>query len=348
MKTLDYYNRDLKDNILLTVFIPTYNRSNYLRQSIISVLNQTYENFILVILDNASTDDTFNIVKEFTDSRIIYIKHNTNIGGIENLNYAIKNCFTKYFVIFHDDDIMLPEMLYKELEVMEKSNYSIISINAENINSLGNIINESQMIELPTLKKEFKGNQYIDFYFNGGSLVCPSVMYRNSFFKKHNLFFSKKVGPVCDQFMWFEVERLGGSICLLSNKLMQYRIHESQDSAINSNTMMAQFYRSLYESTTYYKYIQNRKKMFAYKFQHCVSHLGIQFHQRILSREAFISNIKLLPIDVLEPNIKYYICNVHFKIAEKLPKLYGYLIYIVFIIIKKLRRIKAQLKKGKL
>ena len=73
---------------LLDVYIITYNRAKYLRESIKSVLAQTYSNFELTILDNCSTDETADIVREFNDNRLKYIKHERNLGAWGNICYA--------------------------------------------------------------------------------------------------------------------------------------------------------------------------------------------------------------------------------------------------------------------
>jgi glycosyltransferase involved in cell wall biosynthesis len=74
---------------LVSVIIPTYNRAEFLREAIQSVLAQTYTNFELLILDNCSPDHTPEVVAEFDDARIKYLRHQCNIGGIANWIYGM-------------------------------------------------------------------------------------------------------------------------------------------------------------------------------------------------------------------------------------------------------------------
>ena len=74
----------------LEVFILTYNRAGYLKESIESVLNSTFRDFTLTVVDNCSTDNTEEVVRSFDDPRLKYVKHPENIGGINNINSAIK------------------------------------------------------------------------------------------------------------------------------------------------------------------------------------------------------------------------------------------------------------------
>ena len=100
----------------LCIYITTYNRVQYLKLAIDSILNQSYDNFTLIILDNCSTDGTYEYVLSLKDSRVKYIRHSQNIGGGANINYAFKNCTSEYFCVFHDDDILNEKIIEKEIE----------------------------------------------------------------------------------------------------------------------------------------------------------------------------------------------------------------------------------------
>ena len=95
----------------VTVGIPTFNRSGFLAQAIESVLNQTYHDFTLVICDNASDDDTAEVVHSYDDSRIVYRRHSINIGLNPNFNDLIKNVETESVVVLPDDDLLYPDYL---------------------------------------------------------------------------------------------------------------------------------------------------------------------------------------------------------------------------------------------
>ena len=103
----------------LTVIIPTYNRADLLGRSIQSVLDQSFKEFDLIIIDDKSTDGTPRVVKNFNDSRIKYIKNQKNLGIIGNWNKAIDVAPGKYLSIFHDDDIMSPDFLKEAFLALE-------------------------------------------------------------------------------------------------------------------------------------------------------------------------------------------------------------------------------------
>jgi glycosyltransferase involved in cell wall biosynthesis len=104
----------------INVTIPTCNRSDLLRFSLQSVLSQDYADFSITLLDNASTDDTEAVVKSFSDSRIRYVRHETNIGLFRNFNRAIEINTSPYLVILQDDDVIHPGFMRKSLAALER------------------------------------------------------------------------------------------------------------------------------------------------------------------------------------------------------------------------------------
>lgn len=104
----------------VTVGIPTFNRAALLRESIESVLAQTFTNFRLVVSDNASDDETPEVVRSFDDERIDYVRSDRNVGSIENLNRLIGLAETDFLVLLPDDDLLYPGHLEAAIEVLER------------------------------------------------------------------------------------------------------------------------------------------------------------------------------------------------------------------------------------
>src|SRR5215831_17377998 len=93
-----------KNSVAVTVGIPTYNRAEWLRESIASVLAQSYANFQLLISDNASDDTTEEVVASFDDSRIDYVRSVTNVGLVNNFNRLVEFAKGEFLIILPDDD----------------------------------------------------------------------------------------------------------------------------------------------------------------------------------------------------------------------------------------------------
>jgi Glycosyl transferase family 2 len=103
---------------LITTIIPTYRRPKLLARAIRSVLNQTFQDFQVCVYDNASGDETAEVVAEFSrrDSRVKYHCHSKNIGAMANFNYGMSEVQTAFFSLLSDDDVLLPDFYQTALE----------------------------------------------------------------------------------------------------------------------------------------------------------------------------------------------------------------------------------------
>ena len=101
--------------------MPAYNSEKYIAESIKSVLEQTYQNWELIVADDCSTDNTAEIVKKFTDSRIKYIKNNENCGVAITRNNAIKAANGKWIAFLDSDDLWKYNKLEKQIEYVNKN-----------------------------------------------------------------------------------------------------------------------------------------------------------------------------------------------------------------------------------
>ncbi len=105
---------------LVSVCIPTYNSSKYLKEAINSVITQGFNEFELIIVDNHSNDDTDDIVYSFNDKRIRYYKNSQNIGAIDNHNKCIDLSNGKFIKFLCSDDVLLPNVIYDQVTCLLK------------------------------------------------------------------------------------------------------------------------------------------------------------------------------------------------------------------------------------
>lgn len=110
------------NNLKVSVITPVYNTEEFLRETIESVLNQTYENFEYILIDDCSLDNSAEIIKEYqqSDSRINYIKLNENLGAAVARNTGLENAEGRYIAFIDSDDVWHPEKLEKQLMFMQK------------------------------------------------------------------------------------------------------------------------------------------------------------------------------------------------------------------------------------
>ena len=135
-----------KEQPLVTVIIPTFRRPKRLRRAIQSVLNQTYTNLRLAIFDNASGDETSEVVAEFggVDSRVVYRCHPENIGALGNFNFGMTQVNTPFFSLLADDNYLLPEFLEEAIYCLnEHSEKTIFVGNVENVDEKGHFMSRT-------------------------------------------------------------------------------------------------------------------------------------------------------------------------------------------------------------
>ena len=109
-----------KTNELVSIIMPSYNTSKYIEKSIRSVLNQTYQNWELIIVDDCSTDSTDEVVGNFCkEKRIVYYKNDTNKGAAYSRNYALKKAKGRWIALLDSDDLWETDKLEKQIAFMK-------------------------------------------------------------------------------------------------------------------------------------------------------------------------------------------------------------------------------------
>lgn len=111
----------------LSVIMPVYNREAFVREAIDSVLNQSFEDYELIIVDDGSTDNTINIINSYTDPRIVLIRHKTNKGISAARNTGLKYARGDFIVNADSDDINLPTKFEEQIKFLEENqDYDIV------------------------------------------------------------------------------------------------------------------------------------------------------------------------------------------------------------------------------
>lgn len=108
---------------LVSIITPSYNTAQYISETIQSVLNQTYQNWEMIIVDDCSTDNTDEVVAGFADSRIRYLKNESNSGAAFSRNRALQEAKGKWVAFLDSDDLWEPEKLSRQISFMEENGY---------------------------------------------------------------------------------------------------------------------------------------------------------------------------------------------------------------------------------
>lgn len=158
---------------VVTVLMPVYNAEKYIGVSIDSMLKQTLRNFVLLIIDDGSTDDTAGIIASYTDSRIRNIRNEQNRGVLKSLNLGIELSNTPFIARMDADDIAVPERLEWQVDFMKKNPQ--IGVSGGLFRMFGN---ETGIPDLPY------EHEHIHASLLFASKIChPTVIMRRELFK---------------------------------------------------------------------------------------------------------------------------------------------------------------------
>ena len=217
----------------VTIAIPTFNRSRYIDKAIESVLEQTYQDFELLVIDNASTDNTEDVVHSFVDKRIRYVKNEKNIGIIGNWNKCVQLSSGKYLTILGDDDILSNRFL-KESMAVNNSHPTVgfTFAHCNKIDETGNFIKRWGYDFTPAGLIE--GLDYLFYTLDYEACLTNSstVLLKKEVFNSLEGFRIEFARNVFDFNMWIRIASLY-DIFFINEVLCDYRIHDNQVSQLH-------------------------------------------------------------------------------------------------------------------
>lgn len=205
----------------ISVIISVYNGQKYLEESIKSILDQKYDNFEFIIVNDKSTDNSLEIIKSFDDPRIILIDNKENLGLTRSLNNALKVAQGEYIARQDDDDISLPKRLKEQLNFMEENPEIVLSGTfIYRIDNAGKIIDEVHNMVNPSYQDMLKHNH----------IKHGSVMFKKDVICELGGY-NELFRYVQDYELWIRVSR-DYKISNLNKPLYKLRIHSE---SIGSN-----------------------------------------------------------------------------------------------------------------
>lgn len=195
---------------LVSIIMPSYNTALYIEETIQSVLNQTYPNWELIIVDDCSNDNTDEVLEKIKDPRIHYLKNEKNSGAAVSRNKALCKAKGQWIAFLDSDDLWMPEKLEKQIAFMEENNYSFSYTNYEEIDVDGNRTG----VKVTGPKKISKTGMF-NYCWPG----CLTVMFDAN---KIGLIQIEDIKKNNDYAMWLKVCRKADCF-LLDETLGQYR-----------------------------------------------------------------------------------------------------------------------------
>lgn len=213
----------------LSIIIPTYNRAQYLREAIDSVLSQTYRDFEIIVVDDGSTDNTKEVAKKWELLDKVKYFYQENKGPAAARNRGIKEAMGDYIAFLDADDLWLPEKLEKQVEYLkERPDVSLVASEFEIIDEVGHSNGYSQR------RKKIPVDGFILKYIFQHYLLLSTIMVKKDTFKTVGLFNEELINAEDTDILLRIAKHF--KIGLLDEYLVKHREHKvSLTGIINSS-----------------------------------------------------------------------------------------------------------------
>jgi glycosyltransferase involved in cell wall biosynthesis len=211
-------------NPRVTVLVPIYNGAAHFRAAIDSVLAQTFEDFELLLVDDASTDDSVAVVESYDDSRIRLLRNEHNLGQVPTTNRGLREARGEYVARLDQDDACLPRRLEHQVALLDaQPNVAVVGCGIEYVEPGGRIVS--------TLEPRIDDFPHFVFLLlaNAVPLAHSAVMYRREEVTALGGY-DESVRLVEDQDLWRRLALRRRDARVVPDILLRYLIHEGQQS----------------------------------------------------------------------------------------------------------------------
>jgi glycosyltransferase involved in cell wall biosynthesis len=290
---------------LISVVIPTCNRPRLLETAINSVINQTYNNIEIIIVDDASTDETKAVHIKYNDERISYIRVDKSKGGNFARNLGVKQSKGSYVAFLDDDDEWLPSKLSKQMQVFEKDeSIGIVYTGADVIHTAYDTKYKITPQKMGDLSMSILTFNYIG--------TTSSVMIKRELFDEAGGF-DIKMPQLQDYDLWIRVCQLT-KVGFLKESLIKYYVHASTNQITSStlkNKKAIEMIDKKYELLIAQLSAKEQKKRFCQRYN-AIGKRKFKSGDKQEARKYFIRSFLSTPNIA---SVKFYIAsffNYHF------------------------------------
>ncbi|MBE0600307.1 MAG: glycosyltransferase, partial [Firmicutes bacterium] len=176
----------MKSQPLVSVRIPAYNHEKYMKKCLQSILDQTYQNFEIVIVDDCSSDGTVDVIRQFSDPRIKLAVHARNEGMNVTVEHIMRLCSGKYVANISSDDFWAPTKLEKQVEFLERNPfYDAVFTRVQPVGENGKRVGPlySRLFSVFGCANRPQ-HEWLHFFFFSGNCLCnPSVMIKKDVYE---------------------------------------------------------------------------------------------------------------------------------------------------------------------
>lgn len=269
---------NIKSKDLVSICIPVFNGENTIRDTLLSAINQTYENIEIVVVDNCSEDNTVNIVQANMSGHIRLYQNSENLGMVGNWNKCLEYAKGEYITILCADDLLNRDCIEKKVNIMRENKDVVMVFSASEI------INENGTSLMK--RRVFNNNKIME----GKKISLRSYREKNLFGEPSNVLFRKSALNETGGFdasmyysadwdMWLKIANTG-KVGYISEVLMKYRVSK------NNQTSKTKLQTYIKDDSRMMSNIHNNNYMSTKKVDDCI-HRGM-FIFRMFARIVYL------------------------------------------------------------
>jgi|GEM_PF-668251 glycosyltransferase involved in cell wall biosynthesis/predicted O-linked N-acetylglucosamine transferase (SPINDLY family) len=223
----------------VSIVLPTYNQERYISDAIESVLRQTYQDFEIIIVNDASSDQTVNCIQVYSDSRIRLFSLQQNQGESAATNFGIQQAQGEWIAILHSDDIFAPNKLEKQIDfITQNPRVGAVLSQVQVIDETGQILLADQHpLQRVFTQPNRTRFQWLNYFFIKDNGLCQtSSMIRRQCYEQIGCY-DLRLRQIPDFDFWVRL-CLQYEIYILPEPLIYYRVHDSNISGIQPETLI--------------------------------------------------------------------------------------------------------------
>lgn len=309
----------------VSVMIPSYNHERFVGEAIESVLNQTFQDFEIIISDDCSPDHTVDIIRSYHDPRIKLHVFQKNVGATRNHEYCWQHCTAPYIALLNSDDKWMPEHLEKAVQYLDThpecgAAFSWTSC----IDEEGNESNEFDYVfSQPNRTRA----EWLRRFFTAGNCIChPSMVIRQEVYQKIG-FYSRSLRQLPDFDEWIRLVKFY-DIHVIQEKLVMHRrlnasmantssptLHNSVRDVAESNYILSKFFDNVDE------------ELFVEAFRPLFRNPKAKTHEEYVCEKYFVLLDQHYYLPSISPSHAFIYFNSIYSlphIAETFEEKYGY------------------------
>lgn len=281
----------MKDSEIVHIIIPTYNYKIFITDALESAIKQTYKNITITVLDDGSTDNTFETVSKYLKkyNNINYEKNETNIGQISTLNKGLSTTKTKYAVILAADDILHKNFIAETVKKIKKYNVGLVFGGDVIIDKKGKTVSEL-LIKTDSCHKD------ACWFFKDGVRIpaISGVLFDVEKVRKIKLTFDEDIKRCPDVYFWLRIGEKFGTY-YIGKALVKKRLHGTNSSYGHFRERIEDYDRIINDFLSDHPYYyENKNRMF--KICLGCALFAIRFNERKIALNYLRKSIRYLSL----------------------------------------------------